>query len=208
MTKNYQTKTAPAATVGEVPVRVSIAMAELAGAVEEGLLALAVAAGMQVLHTIMDDDVTAVCGPKGRHDAERRAVRHGTEAGSVSLGGRRVPVRRPRVRTADGAAEMPVPSYETFSSTEVLGRMAMERMLAKLSARLYRAGLEPVGAAVEQASKSKSKSAVSRRFVAATERAGDSKHLVALGSEHGQSLFAHAREPSDEHVSATTGCRR
>jgi len=158
-------------TTVDVPERVSIAMAELAGAVEEGLLALAVAAGMQVLHTIMDDDVTAVCGPKGRHDAERTALRHGTEAGSVSLGGRRVPVRRPWVRTADGAAEVPVPSYEMFSSTEVLGRMAMERMLAKLSTRRYRAGLEPIGAAVEQASSSKSKSAVSRRFVAATERA-------------------------------------
>jgi len=182
MTKNYQTKTAPAVTGTEVPERVTIAMTELADAVEEGLLALAVAAGMQVLHTIMDDDVTAVCGPKGHHDAERTAVRHGTEAGSVSLGGRRVPVRRPRVRTADGAAEVAVPSYELFSSSEVLGRMAMERMLAKLSTRRYRAGLEPVGAAVEAASSSKSKSAVSRRFVAATERAlGELMHADLSG---------------------------
>jgi len=45
-------------------------------------------------------------------------------------------VRRPRVRTAEGAAEVPVPSYEVFSSTEVLGRMAMERMFAKLSTAL------------------------------------------------------------------------
>lgn len=174
MTKNYQTKTAPAVTADvAVPDRVTIAMGELADAAEEGLLALAVGVGMQVLHTIMDDDVSAVCGPKGRHDADRKAVRHGTEAGSVSLGGRRVPVRRPRVRTADGVAEVPVASYEVFSSTEVLGRMAMERMLAKLSTRRYRAGLEPVGTDVEKASKSKSKSAVSRRFVAATERALD-----------------------------------
>lgn len=174
MTKNYQTKTLPAVT-SDVATRerVTIGMAELADAAEEGLLALAVGVGMQVLHTIMDDDVTAVCGPKGRHDAARTAVRHGTEAGSVSLGGRRVPVRRPRVRTADGAAEVPIASYEMFFSTEVLGRMAMERMLAKLSTRRYQAGLEPVGTDVEKASKSKSKSAVSRRFVAATERALD-----------------------------------
>lgn len=182
MTKNYQTKPAPAVTAAEVPERVTIAMTELAGAVEEGLLALAVATGMQVLHTIMDDDVTAVCGPRGRHDAGRTAVRHGTEAGSVTLGGRRVPVRRPRVRTADGTAEVPVASYEMFSSTEILGRMAMERMLAKLSTRRYHAGLEPVGAAVEQTSSSKSKSAVSRRFVAATERAlGELMHADLSG---------------------------
>src|SRR3954462_15209294 len=49
--------------------------------------------------------------------------------------------------------------------------MAMERMLAKLSTRRYRAGLEPVGAAVEAKATSTSKSAVSRRFVAATEKA-------------------------------------
>ena len=146
-------------------------MCELACAVEEGLLAFAVATGLQVMHAIMNEDVAAVCGPKGRHDAGRAAVRHGSEAGSVTLGGRRVPVRRPRVRTADGAAEVPVASYEVFSSTEILGRMALERMLAKLSTRRYGAGLEPVGVEVDKVSSSKSKSAVSRRFVAATERA-------------------------------------
>ncbi len=173
MKKNYQTKTAPAATTVQVavPEHVTIAMTELADAVEEGLLSLAVATGLQVMHTIMHEDVTAACGPKGRHDASRTAVRHGSEDGSVSLGGRRVPVRRPRVRTADKTAEVPVASYELFSSTEVLGRMAMERMLAKLSTRRYPAGLEPVGTEVERTSSSKSKSAVSRRFVAATERA-------------------------------------
>jgi putative transposase len=175
MTKNYQTKTAPAVTAAEVavPEGVTIAMVELAGAVEEGLLALAVATGMEVMQAIMNGDVTAACGPKGRHDPERVAVRHGTEAGSVTLGGRRVPVRRPRARTVDRTAEVPVASYELFSSTEILGRMAMERMLAKLSTRRYRAGLEPVGVEVDKVSSATSKSAVSRRFVTATERALD-----------------------------------
>jgi putative transposase len=39
----------------------------------------------------MDAEVTAVCGPKGRHDPQRIATRHGHRAGSVTLGGRRVP---------------------------------------------------------------------------------------------------------------------
>jgi hypothetical protein len=67
----------------------------------------------------------------------------------VTLGGRRVSVRRPRVRATDGSGEVPVPAYELFSSTELLGEMAMTKMLAKLSTRRYRAGLEPVGTAVE-----------------------------------------------------------
>ncbi len=60
-------------------------------------------------------------------------MRHGTEAGSVTLGGRRVPVTRPRMRSADGTGDLPVPSYDMFSSTEVLERMAMGRMLSGLS---------------------------------------------------------------------------
>lgn len=62
-------------------------------------------------------------------------------------------------------------SYELFSSTEVLGRMALERMLGGLSTRRYLVGLEPVGAHTEQTATSMSRSAVSRRFVAAAETA-------------------------------------
>src|SRR3954453_10611558 len=95
------------------------------------------APGVQGLTAMMEADVTAACGPKGRHDPARIATRHGHEAGSVSLGGRRVPVRRPRVRATDGSGELAVATYELFSGTQVLGRMAMERMLAGLSTRRY-----------------------------------------------------------------------
>jgi putative transposase len=65
-------------------------------------------------------------GRRARHDPDRTATRHGTEQGSVTLGGRRLPVTRPRVRAVDGSGEVPVPAYELFSSTELLGKMAME----------------------------------------------------------------------------------
>jgi transposase-like protein len=168
--KNYQNgkiETSPPA----VPETVSVALGELAGELREGLLALAVGTGLQVMAAIMEEDVTAACGPKGRHDPDRGAVRHGHGAGSVSLGGRRVPVTRPRMRATDGSGELAVPAYELFSDTEVLGRMALERMLAGLSTRRYQVGLEPVGQRTEQAATATSRSAVSRRFVAATETA-------------------------------------
>jgi len=168
--KNYQKNVATARTP-VLPEAVSVAMAELAGDVQEGLLAMAVGTGLQVMAAMMAADVEAVCGPKGRHDVNRDAVRHGSGDGSVTLGGRRLPVARPRVRAADGSGELPVPSYQLFSQTEVLGRMAMQRMLAGLSTRRYPVGLEPVGQRVEQAGRATSKSAVSRRFVAATETA-------------------------------------
>jgi len=168
--KNYQMNDAAAMGLA-VPQAVTVAMAELAADVQEGLLAMAVGTGLQVMAAMMNADVQASCGPKGKHDPDRSAVRHGTEAGSVTLGGRRVPVQRPRMRATDGRGELPVPAYELFSRTEVLGRMAMERMLAGLSTRRYPVGLEPVGQRVETSARSTSKSAVSRRFVAATETA-------------------------------------
>jgi len=138
---------------------------------QEGLLALAVGAGLQVMQQLMEADVAAACGPRGKHDPDRTATRHGTEAGSVTLGGRRVPVIRPRVRAVGGSGEVPVPAYELFTSTELLGRMALERMLAGVSTRRYPVALEPVGEQVETDGKSTSKSAVSRKFVAMTETA-------------------------------------
>src|SRR5664279_4629526 len=82
-----------------LPDAVSVAVGELAGELEEGLLAFAVGAGLQVLGAILDAEVTALAGPKGRHDPQRSAVRHGSDDGLVTLGGRQVSITRPRVRT-------------------------------------------------------------------------------------------------------------
>ncbi len=158
-------------TVAAIPEHVSVAMAEIAENMQEGLLALAVGAGLQVMAAMMEAAVTELAGPKGKHDPTRTAVRHGRERGSVTLGGRRVAVTRPRVRAVDGSGEVPIASYELFSSTEVLGRMALEKMLAGLSTRRYPVGLEPVGQQVSETASATSKSAVSRKFVAMTETA-------------------------------------
>jgi putative transposase len=154
-----------------LPDRVTIALAELATAAREGLLALAVGTGLGVLGSLLDTDVERLAGPKGRHNPDRAAVRHGSQPGKVTLGGRRVRVDRPRVRSADGAAELALPTWQAFAATELLDQLTLERMLAKLSTRRYQAGLEPVGSRVEQDATGTSKSAISRRFVAATERA-------------------------------------
>ena len=159
------------ASVPAIPERVSVAMSEIAENMHEGLLALAVGAGLQVMQALMEADVSTLAGPKGKHNMVRMAVRHGRERGSVTLGGRRVPISRPRVRAADGSGEVAIASYELFSSTELLGKMALERMLAGLSTRRYPVGLEPVGGQVDDKSSATSKSAVSRRFVAMTETA-------------------------------------
>jgi len=105
----------------------TIAMGEIAEDMREGLLALAVGAGLHVMASMMEADVAAVCGPRGRHDPERKMIGHGTERASVTLGGRRTSVQRPRMRGIGG--EVPVPSYELFSGSEILGRTAMSKLL-------------------------------------------------------------------------------
>jgi putative transposase len=167
---NYQTIDAAASALGAIE-SVTVAIGEVIADVREGLLAMAVGAGLQVMVAMMNDEVTTACGPKGKHDPNRVATRHGSEDGSVTLGGRRVPITRPRMRAVDGSGELPLPPYQLFSNTEVLGRLAMEKMLAGISTRGWRDGLEPVGAEVEQQATGTSRSAISRRFVKATETA-------------------------------------
>ncbi len=146
-------------------------MAEIAESAREGLLALAVGTGDagDGRHVRRGRDPAVRTG--GKHNPGRAGYRHGAGAGSVTLGGRRIPVTRPRARAAGGSGELHLPSYDLFSSTEVLSRLALEKMLAGLSSRRYEHGLEPAGQAVAARAASISKSAVSRRFVAATETA-------------------------------------
>jgi hypothetical protein len=169
--KTYQKSTESARAKVIVPDEVTIGLAEIAASAQEGLLALAVGTGLQVMEAMFAEDVKRLCGPKGKHNEKRAGYRHGAEGGSVTLGGRRLLVERPRVRASDASAELSLPSYTLFSSTEVLGRLALERMLGGLSTRRYQVGLEPVGSAVEKRQTGTSRSAVSRRFMAATERA-------------------------------------
>jgi transposase-like protein len=151
-----------------LPERVQDALGQLVGAAKEGLLALSVGVGLGVLSELMEEEVDEVVGAKGRWNGERTAVRHGHEAGEVTLGGRRVAVERPRVRTADGESEVRLATYEHFADRDLLSRVVLERMLAGVSTRRYPRTQEPVGEEVETRSRSTSKSAVSRTFVERT----------------------------------------
>jgi transposase-like protein len=117
----------------------------------------------------MEEEVVDVVGAKGKHDAERVAVRHGHESGEVTLGGRRVQVERPRVRSADGGREVPLQTYRHFADRDPLTRLVLEQMLAGVSTRRFMRTREPVGDEVETQARSTSKSAVSREFVARTK---------------------------------------
>jgi len=154
-----------------LPAEIQEALGELVGAAREGLLALSVGVGLSVVHELMEAEVSEVVGPKGRHNPDRTAKRHGHERGSMTLGGRRVEVRRPRVRSADDERELPVRTYEYFADRDPLTVVVMNRMLAGVSTRRYAGVGEPVGEEVERESRSTGKSTVSELFIERTRTA-------------------------------------
>jgi putative transposase len=141
------------------------------GAAKEGLLALSVGVGLGVVHELMAAEVTEVVGPRGKHNPDRAAKRHGHENGSMTLGGRRVAVRRPRMRTADDEHELPVETYGYFADRDPLTRAVMDRMLAGVSTRKFARVGEPVGSDIERGSSSTSKSTASEMFIERTRTA-------------------------------------
>jgi putative transposase len=164
-------------------------LATFAAHMREGLLAASTAVGLEVFEELMTSEVDALAGPKGKHSSGRSAYRHGSETGSVTLGGRRLAIRRPRVRSSDGETELPLTSYEAASATDLLADGIVARMLAGLSTRRYGAGLEPVGRAIEEQALGVSHAAISRRFLAATaerlselldRRLDDRRYLVLM----------------------------
>jgi transposase-like protein len=161
-----------AATLAELPLEATVALAEVAGAIKDGLLAFASATGLVVMHQMMEAELTGRVGPKHARipAGERTGNWHGTAKGSVVLGGRQVTATRPRGRTTTGT-EVELTTWKVFNSSDLLTSLVVERMLAGVATRRHADVAEPVGADLEARSKGLSKSAISRRFVKATETA-------------------------------------
>src|SRR2546425_8838448 len=128
------------------------------------LTELVVRSGMKVLEAMLEEDRTAICGPRYQHQVDRDRVRAGTTGSTVVLGGRKVQIRRPRVRA--GKTEVPLPTFEAMAHTDPLNRRIVEQMLLGVATRQYARSLEPLPTEIR--SYGTSKSSVSRRFVTRT----------------------------------------
>lgn len=139
----------------------------LSDVVREDLRTFVVNAGVAALAEMLERERTDACGPRYAHQPARRARRAGHAPGELVMGGRRVQVSRPRARTVDGR-EVQLPSWSAFAVEDPLHERAVEQMLVGVSTRSYARSLEPLPA--ELPARGTSRSAVSRRFVAATEK--------------------------------------
>ncbi|MGB7053457.1 MAG: transposase [Acidimicrobiales bacterium] len=157
-----------AARLADLPAEATVALQDLAGAIKDGLMAFCCSAGLAVVAELMEAEITETVGLKGHHDPERVATRNGSAPGSVVLGGRTVPLRRPRATKTEGG-EVHLDSYAAFNDRDLLSQLAVERMLAGVATRRHALVAEPIGEALEDVARGDSRSAISRRFVAATK---------------------------------------
>jgi len=134
--------------------------------VRANLLELAVDFGLEALKVLLEQDRERLCGRKGFPDPDRQATRYGYDDGSVVLGGRRVAVCKPRVRSRAGK-EVPLSTYQQFNREDPLAGRALEQMILGVSTRNFPRSLEPLPEAAEE--KAVRRSSVSRRFIARTQ---------------------------------------
>ena len=92
-----------------VPEQVIVSLAEFADQAQEGLLSLAVRTGLRVMSAMNSTRTWPGCAPLAASTTPVGRVPARSEAGSVTLGGRRVPVPRPRVELRAGAGSCPLP---------------------------------------------------------------------------------------------------
>lgn len=162
-----KSRTKPALrVVPAAQVQLSLPIQGVLQDVRHAFYGLCINAGQQVLAAMMEGDRIALCGPKGVPDAERRALRGGSTHSAVVLGGQRLSIKRPRARALD-AAELELPSFAWAAAGDPLDAATMAAMAAGVSMRRYASTLEPVPA--PHRTRSVSKSATSRRFVALSQ---------------------------------------
>jgi putative transposase len=135
--------------------------------VREALLDTVVVSGLQYVGEVLEEERTELCGVRYGHDPERRASRAGWMASSLTLGGRRVQVERPRVRSREGH-ELTLPSWRAWSARDPLEQRALEQMVLGVSTRRYTRSLEALPQELKV--RGVGKSVVSERFVVGTTK--------------------------------------
>jgi transposase-like protein len=144
---------------------------QLLALMQDSLEGLAVELGLLVASSILEDEVTRLCGARYQRQPERTHTRYGHQSGVVTLGGQKLPIDRPRVRRANGGGEVPLENYARLQSPDAMPRAVLRRMVRGVSTRDYEdvVDLARDGFGV-------AKSSVSRDFVRAS--AADVKDLA------------------------------
>jgi transposase-like protein len=155
---------------------------ELLGLMQDSLEALALELGMLVASSLLEDEVTLLCGRRYERQPDRTHTRYGHQRGTATLAGQKIALARPRVRRTDGG-EVPLETYARLQSPEAMPRAVLRRMVRGVSTRDYENVIDLARDGFGVA-----KSSVSRDFVRASaaqvkalaERRFDGTHFPAI----------------------------
>jgi transposase-like protein len=162
-------------------VEIPLPLLEVFASVEKSFFEFCVETGQQVLFAMMEQDREDLCGPRWKRDPERSAGRAGTTRSEVTLGGRRIKVPRPRVRSTEGE-ELELPTFAFASSRDPMDRHTLNAVACGISNRKYARSLDRLPESIED--RSTSKSSVSRRYVAMTAKQLTAWMTTPLGDRH------------------------
>ncbi len=174
---HLQVVDAPKTTIVEIPLPLLGALANI----EQSFFELCIGAGQQVLASMMEQDREDLCGPRWKRDPDRKAGRAGTTKSEVTLGGRRIAIPRPRVRSQAGH-ELGLPSFAFAANRDPLDHHTLKAVACGVSTRNYARSLDSLPEEIEE--RSVSKSSVSRRYVALTTKQMTTWLTTPLGDRH------------------------
>lgn len=164
-------------------IQLSLDRDELLGLMQDSLESLALKLGMLVASSLLEDEVTRLCGPRHERQPHRTHTRYGHQRGTATLAGQKIPIARPRVRRTDGGGEVPLETYARLQSPEAMAEAVLRRMVRGVSTRDSRDVIDLTrdGFGIQ-------KSSVSRDFVRASaaqlkalaERRFDGTHFPVI----------------------------
>src|SRR5262249_16518306 len=134
----------PAPTQRAVPIeatdreiQLSLDRDELFGLMQDSLENLALRLGMLVVSSLLEDEVTRLCGPRHERQPHRTHTRYGHQRGTATLAGQKIAIALPRVRRTDGGGEVPLETYARLQSPEAMPEAVLRRMVRGVSTRDY-----------------------------------------------------------------------
>lgn len=118
-------------------LQLELPMAELMAGVRDDIEALITQVGLKILSAVMDEEVKGKLGKWGQQSAHR----HGHQAGYVVYAGRKLEIKRPRVRSKE-QGELPLQSYQAFQQAGRMQRAVARKLMRHCSTRNYEGALD------------------------------------------------------------------
>lgn len=133
-----------------------------------------------------------------RYSRGGKLSRHGTNPGTILLGGQRVPIRVPRIRDEDG--EISLRSYQLLHEGVGLNENILKEVLGGLSCSRHESAMNP-----QEGSIGTSRSTVSRRFITASQEQLTSLMNRDLSEHDIVAIFVDGKSFADDQMVIALG---